>query len=184
VTLERAELEKLYLDLEKPLYNFALRWVWNPRLAEELVQEAFLRLWRYRDNVDMATVKGLLYKTLQNLALNERRKVAIRQVIPFLEFFVGEESEAVLEADAILKQDLQKMKTVLEGLPHELREILLMCEFSDMTYDEIGIALEIPAGTVASRKNRAMKMLKDEMNEDVIAVKEKAYGKLRIVQTD
>ena len=42
--LDRTELEKLYSVLEKPLYNFALRWVWNPSLAEELVQEAFLRL--------------------------------------------------------------------------------------------------------------------------------------------
>jgi RNA polymerase sigma-70 factor (ECF subfamily) len=77
------------------------------------------------------------------------------------------------------------MKLVLENLPRELREILLMCEFSDMTYDEIGVALEIPAGTVASRKNRAMKVLKDLMNgENKIEAKETGYGKLRIVQTD
>jgi RNA polymerase sigma-70 factor, ECF subfamily len=158
VILTQLELETLYSELEKPLYNFALRWVWNPSVAEELLQEAFLRVWRHRDNLERSTLKALFYKTVQNLALNERRKSYLRKNIPLLDWFI-EGQDRTLELDFIKQQNLQELKAALEALPLELKETLLLTEFSDLTQEEIGKSLGIPAGTVASRRNRALKMM-------------------------
>jgi hypothetical protein len=62
------ELEALYERLEKPVYNVVYRWVWNPEEARDIVQDTFVRLWRMRQRVEMATVEPLVYKIALNLA--------------------------------------------------------------------------------------------------------------------
>jgi RNA polymerase sigma factor (sigma-70 family) len=72
--MSRQELEEMYVTLEKPLYNFALRWTWNRALAHDIIQEAFVRVWQRKETLDKRTLKALLYKIVQNLAIDERRK--------------------------------------------------------------------------------------------------------------
>jgi RNA polymerase sigma-70 factor, ECF subfamily len=166
VALTRLELEQLYTELEVPLYNFALRWVWNPMVAEEIVHDGFVRLWRARDNLHGLTIKGLVYKTVYNLCVNELRKQKWRDAIPFIVELMAHAgpSRGLNQHDQfVLENDLVKMRTALESLSKDLREVLLMTEFSDLSYDEVATILAIPVGTVASRKNRAMKELRDRM---------------------
>lgn len=162
--ISKAELETVYRDLETSLYNFALRWVFDPALAEELVHEAFIRVWDRRDHVDLPTIKGLLFKTAQNLAINEIRKRKLRDSIPAVEWIWP--SPRHTEAAAIAEQELAKMKRRLEQLPFEVREVILLSEFSEMSLEEIGRVLGIPAGTVASRKNRGMRILREGENHE------------------
>lgn len=157
--ITRAELEKLYGSLERPLYNFALRWVWDPGLAEELVQEGFVRVWQRRDQVKPETIKSLLFKTIQNLCKNERRKRVLRESLPILEWFLKPD----LHEEFVRDQDVRRLYEALESLPSELRETLLLLQFSEMSYEEAALILEVPSGTVASRKNRAMRFLKEVM---------------------
>ena len=71
--LDKATLERLYVKLEKPMFNVVYRWLWNAGDAQDVVQEAFLKIWNVRDDVDLATVDSLLYRTALNLASNRRR---------------------------------------------------------------------------------------------------------------
>src|SRR4051812_33518438 len=126
--ITRPELERLYQELEVPLYNFALRWLWNPTSAEDIVQDAFVRLWRRRDEVMIETFKGLVFKTVYNLCLNERRKRRWLELVPWVD------SVSIARGtheDFVRLQDLGGLKDALEGLSHELREVLLMTEFSE-----------------------------------------------------
>ena len=159
MSLTRQVLEESYAELETRLYNFALRWVWSPALAEELVQEAYVKVWQRRDRVDSQTLKALLYKIVQNLALSERRKELLRRKFAGFGWLLG---ETKFDAEQLYadEQAWQTLRRAVEALPDELREVLLLCEFSDLSYDEIAGILSIPSGTVASRKNRAMNLLK------------------------
>jgi RNA polymerase sigma-70 factor (ECF subfamily) len=163
VALSREDLEHLYVKLERPLYNFALRWVWNPTLAQELVQESFVRIWSRRESVQSGTLQGLLFTTVKNLALNEIRKMRYRELLApvGLDWLLGESTD--VEQDWEKNQALAQMRRELESLPEELRETLLLCQFSEMTYEEIGRTLGVPPGTVASRRSRAMQILKQKM---------------------
>ena len=71
------DLERLYARLERPLYNVAFRWVWKAEDAQEIVQEAFLRVWRMRQRVDVETVDALIYKIAINLASSRRRSAKL-----------------------------------------------------------------------------------------------------------
>jgi len=162
VPITRSELEVLYRDLEIPLYNFALRWVFDPALAEDVVHDAFIRVWNRRDEVIITTFKGFIYKTVQNLALNEMRRRRVRSAL------IGWFEEPMQDSpdqDLALRQELKDMQKALEKLPLELRGVLLLSEFSDMDYRQISTMLGIAEGTVASRKNRALAQLREQMEE-------------------
>ena len=72
-----ADLERLYARLEKPLCNVVFRWVWNLDEAQDIVQDAFVRLWRMRERVDLDTVEPLIYTIALNLAASRRRSSKI-----------------------------------------------------------------------------------------------------------
>jgi RNA polymerase sigma-70 factor (ECF subfamily) len=158
--MSERDLEALFERLEKPVYNVLYRSVWSREAARDLVQETFLRLWRTRRTVVLDTAEPLVYRIALNLAKSKLRRrkilrwVALEKVTgamadrrdPERELFRGEEQERLREA--------------VLALPENLRRVILLCEFSDMTYEQIGEALGIPAGTVGSRRSRALRELK------------------------
>lgn len=166
-TLNRVSLESLYAELEKPLFNVVFRYLWNREEAQDLVQEAFVRLWKIKDRVEMQTVKPLVYKICVNLAATKYRRKKI------LNFFSLDKiaQESGVEYNDILeqKEEIQLLQKVIKELPSKLKETVLLTEFSDMSYDEIGKSLGIPAGTVGSRRNKAIGIMKEKFN--------KIYGK-------
>jgi len=162
MALNKRELEEFYRALETPLYNFALRWVFHPALAEDIVHDAFIRIWSRRDEVDLATLKSLLYKTIQNLALNEIRNRRVRDAVPILAWLLPVKTP---EATLLENEELEALRAGLEKLPLNLREVLLLTEFSDMSQAEIARTLDIAEGTVGSRRNRALQLLKEGNHE-------------------
>jgi RNA polymerase sigma factor (sigma-70 family) len=162
-TLNRISLESLYLELEKPLFNLVFRYLWNKEEAQDLVQEAFVKLWKIKDKVEIKTVKPLIYKICINLAVTKNRRKKI------LNFFSLDKlsNEPFDEHNDSLeqKEEIQLLKKIINELPVKLKQTVLLTEFSDMSYEEVGKALGTPAGTVGSRKNKAISILKEKFNK-------------------
>lgn len=158
-TLARVSLENLYLELEKPLFNVVFRYVWNREEAQDLVQESFVRLWKMRDRVEMPTVKPLVYKICLNLAASHLRRKKILSFVSLEK--IKEEPRAKGQHNPEQREEIQFLRKMINKLPLKLKETILLTEFSDMTYDEIGKSLGIPTGTVGSRRNKALKIIKD-----------------------
>lgn len=76
-SMREEDLEQLYARLETPVCNVVFRWVWSMDEAQDVVQDAFVRLWRMRARVDMDTVEPLIYKIALNLAASRRRSQKI-----------------------------------------------------------------------------------------------------------
>lgn len=163
VSLDRRQLEELYIRLEKPLYNIVFRWVWNREEAQDLVQEAFVRLWRMRDRVQLETVEPLVFRIALNLASNRRRAKKIRRWIA-LDSANHVASESRNSAEQLESQERdQAVRCAVEALPERLRRVILLSEFSGLTYEQIGHSLGIPPGTVGSRRNAAIKLLQQRL---------------------
>lgn len=152
-------MENLYLELEKPLFNVVFRYVWNREEAQDLVQESFLRLWKMRDRVEMPTVKPLVYRICLNLAASRLRR---KKILTFLSLDKVEEPRAKDNNNPEQKEEIQLLKKVINKLPSKIKETILLTEFSNMTYDEIGQSLSIPSGTVGSRRNKALHIIKEK----------------------
>lgn len=161
--MREADLEQLYERLERAVYNVVYRWVWNEDDAQEIVQEAFVRLWRMRERVQMGSVEPLIYRIAMNLAASRLRTRKVWRWVS-LELIRGAATpEAATDQRLIRDERQQRLRAAIEALPEDLRRIILLTEFSEMTYDQVATALSIPPGTVASRRNRAVRRLREAL---------------------
>jgi RNA polymerase sigma-70 factor, ECF subfamily len=159
--LDDRTLGELYLQLERPLYNVVYRWLWDAEEARDVVQEAFVRLWRHRRRIDLVTVRGLVYRTALNLAANRRKWRRLRRMI-------GLSSPAPpgsLPDALIAAERQQRVRRAVEALPERLRRVIVLCELGEMSYAEVAAVLAIPSGTVASRRNAAIRQLRLALDE-------------------
>ncbi len=158
--MSESDLEALYTRLEKPLYNVLYRRVWNRETARDLVQDAFVRLWKMRRKVILETVEPLIYKIALNLASSKLRRKKVLGWVPFDAVSGAVPDPGDTEEALSRSQERGRLQEAVMALPDELRNVILLCEFSGMTYGQVGAALSIPEGTVGSRRNRALTLLK------------------------
>jgi len=158
-TLDEGTFEELYRRWEKPLFNAVYRWVWDSADARDVVQEAFVKLWGMAGRVRLETVDPLLWRLALNAAAHRRRRRTLWRWLTLEK--VADLGAPCPAADEVLDEG-QRERTVrraVDELPEKLRRVVVMCEFSGLSYAEIARALEIPEGTVASRRNAALKKL-------------------------
>ena len=141
-----------------PLLNFFRRLGANSE-SEDLVQDVFLRLYRYRDRyVHNAKFTTFLYTLARHVWADRWRK--LQRILRIQE---RAKQEMITECDGNMGRVRDAMDTqqALEQLPDKLRIVLVMSICQGLRYNEIGEALGIPEGTVKSRVFLALKRLKE-----------------------
>lgn len=165
--LSAAQWQQLYKRLEKPLYNFAYRYVWAAQEAQDVVHDAFLIVWERRDQLFASTADRYLWTTVLNRARNRRRWARARQFLQLDDAADELPATQCTESEARTQQASSRLRTQIEQLPEKLRAVLLLAEFADMSYQDIAQLLDIPPGTVGSRRNLALKLLRERTEGDV-----------------
>jgi RNA polymerase sigma-70 factor (ECF subfamily) len=156
------------------LYNTAYRMTRNAQDAEDLVQETYLKAYKYYDKFEEGTnLKAWLFKILKNTFINSYRKAQLQP--PQSDFADIEESfESQISEDTtrqirnpeeellenVLDEDVQR---AVDQLPQDYRMVVLLADLEGFSYKEIGDILEIPVGTVMSRLYRGRRLLEAEM---------------------
>lgn len=152
----RAAFEELYSRYHGRLYGFFRRRLNGDQRAEDLTQDTFVALIRAVEHYERrALLRTYLYGIAMNLLLAERRKRA--KDGPALEEIT--EPSAHADSDAVLwiRQALQK-------LDESERDILMLREYEQLSYAEIGALLELPVNTVRSRLFRARMALRKQLD--------------------
>jgi len=162
--MNETDLETLYSRLEKPLYNVVYRWVWDREEARDLVQEAFARLWRMRRRVETKTVEPLVYRIALNLARSRARHRKVWRFVTFESLPDRLPDPRNQESDLAVSQEQARVRDAVLALPEKLRQVIMLCAFTDLPYDRIARILSIPEGTVGSRRNRALKRLREMLS--------------------
>lgn len=157
------------MPLFERLYNFA-RWLTHDREeAEDLVQETYVKALKGFSSFQPGTnFRAWIYRILHNTFLTSRTGLKARATVPLDEDADQEALATVKDSpERILLQrsDQTVVQDALSRLPHAHREILLLCEFEEMSYQEISAALMIPIGTVMSRLSRARRSLREAIRE-------------------
>ena len=159
--LSAASFEDLALPLFDQLYNFA-HWLTQDKAeAEDLVQETYAKALRGFSSFQGGTnFRAWMYRILRNSFLSSRTGLKTMVVL-------DEESGESLptenttpEALFLEQANREMVHEALEGLPVQFREILLLCEVEEMSYQEISETLAVPMGTVMSRLYRARQALR------------------------
>ena len=167
--MNETDLERLYSRLEKPVYNVVYRWVWDREEARDLVQEAFVRLWKMRRRVVTETAEPLVYRIALNLARSKLRRRRILRFVTFDTLQEGPGEPGNQERDLAESERRSRLHEAVLALPEELRQVITLCEFTELRYDQVAEALGIPEGTVGSRRNRALKRLRGMLSGESVA---------------
>jgi RNA polymerase sigma factor (sigma-70 family) len=155
--LDEAQWIEVYEALEKPLYNVVYRWLWDAAESQDIVQEAFLKCWRARERIRPDGVKALVYRTALRLASNQRRRKRLWRFVPL--DAAPERADAAGDGALISKPLLE----AVDGLPENLKRVLLLSELAGLSYREIADVTGVREGTVGSRRTRALALLRERL---------------------
>jgi RNA polymerase sigma-70 factor (ECF subfamily) len=167
--LQSESFEQLAMPHFERLYNFACWLTHDRQEAEDLVQETYAKALKGFSSFQPGTnFRAWIYRILRNAFLTSRTGLKATATVPLdLE---GEEDalpavEETPESILLERSDGYLVQQALEQLPVAYREVLLLCEVEEMSYQEISSALAIPMGTVMSRLSRARKALRDSLQQ-------------------
>lgn len=157
---DAAAVELLYRRHKDGIYAYLRGLTGHRESAEELLQEVFVGFLRERPSFQGdAALKSWLYTTARNKALNELRR---RPARPLAEQWLEPREARDAATDGELRRRIQ---AVLESLPPEQKEVVLLKHFQDLTFAEIAAVVGAPPDTVASRHRYAMRKLEAGLQE-------------------
>jgi RNA polymerase sigma-70 factor (ECF subfamily) len=142
----------LFDRYQAPLFNFYSKLTGDRTLSEDLVQEVFLRILKYRQSYRPGTpFRAWIYQIARNARVDHFRK------FPHQTALEPEMLPPVLPRDSAQElQEAQLLQRALMQLPEEKREILLLCRFQELKYQEIAELLGCELATVKTRIHRAL----------------------------
>ena len=165
--------EEEFLPQIDSLYNFAYHLTYNEEDANDLVQETYLKAYRFIDKYDIGTnAKAWLFKILKNAFINQYRKkskqpnrVDYEEIISYHDGEDGSYSSYLdLREEMFQTMMGDEVTNAINALPVDFRTVILLCDIEGFTYEEIAKIIDIPIGTVRSRLHRARNMLKEQLS--------------------
>lgn len=163
---ERARFEASYREHRASVLRLLRGRVGNPEDAADLMQEAYLRILRYRD-CGAASLKPLLLKTAMNLAASHRIRACSRMPhIPWDEVELVAQASS-LDEDLDRDQRMQELLAAVAALPHRCREIFLLRLLHGLRQREIAERCGISTRRVEQQLARAQSLIRDHVRASV-----------------
>jgi RNA polymerase sigma-70 factor (ECF subfamily) len=177
----RSEFEREALVHLDSMYGAAYRLTRNARDAEDLVQDAVLRAYRFWDSFEKdSNCKAWLLRILTNTFINEyQRKKRSREVLDAAAAEQDATDGVLIHAGAQLQRNAEQVlversvsddvQRALEALPDDFRTAVVLCDIEGLSYKEIAEIMECPVGTVMSRLFRGRRLLQSSLREFALA---------------
>ena len=157
---------KVYDDHSEALYRHAYFRVFSKSLAEELVQEAFLRYWEYSESgKEVLNPKAFLYRTLTNLIIDKSRRKKESSLDELMEDSDWAEPGVSEEGIHETKFMFEEVKSVMSSLPKEVSDLIVMKYVDDMDIREIAAVLKTSPNNTSVKLHRALERLKKAVLE-------------------
>lgn len=156
------------------LCHFAGTYVKHLDIADEIVQETFIKVWEVRSILDPhQSLKAFLYRCVHNNCVNYIKKVKvssrlsedyIREMKYRMQILEQNDSDDLFEkmAEDKLESAVQK---AIDELPQQCREIFLLCRFKGLSYQQTADKLSISVNTVKTQLSRAMQKIRSAMEQ-------------------
>ena len=167
---DKRKFEEAYLRYNKVCYNFALDILNDPKLAEDAVHDAFLRLYNHLDKIDDGSSRrtgNYIITIVKNLCFTQRKKKDSK-IIPLQDYDL--DSNGLL-TDSLVDEvvtyiEIDRMRREIDSLPDSLKEPLVLKYYNDLSNSEIGEILDVSADVVAVRIFRAKQKLAERLNKN------------------
>ncbi|MFK8102055.1 MAG: sigma-70 family RNA polymerase sigma factor [Saprospiraceae bacterium] len=155
------------------LYNFAFHLTYSEDDANDLVQEAYMKAFRFIDKyIEGTNAKAWLFKILKNAFINQyRKKVKQPTKVDFEDIVSYHDEDKQQSSYQDLREEIYKnimgdeVTNAVNSLGLDFRTVILLCDIEGFSYEEIAKIIDIPIGTVRSRLHRARNMLKTKLRQ-------------------
>jgi len=153
-------LGSLFEKYQTPLFNFFLRLTWDRQLSEDLVQDVFFRILKFRQTYRGDTpFTTWMYQIARNVRVDSYRKRKPESAMN--EELASSADTRPSPAEQLQTSEQEKLlRRALARLPEDRRELLILTRYQNLTYEQIAELLDCQAGTVKTRVYRAMQELK------------------------
>jgi len=161
---ECGTIEELFAALESPLLAYALRLTGDASVAEDMVQDAFMKLHAQFD--DVREPRRWLYRTVHNLALNHRRNMA--KIVP-LEFPGSRDTAESADPEPLPDEKIARLEGIglvrlsLKSLDERSRELVRLKFNDELSYKEISALTGLSIGNVGYLLHHALKAIAEEL---------------------
>ena len=154
-----ATIEDLFRLNYRPLCMFALHYLQNADLVEDVVQECFTVLWeKLEQGADVANRRAYLYMSVRNRCLDHLRRKGLptESLKPYDTYGIIDDDDA--EERSVMEA---KLWTAIDSLPEKCRQVFLMSKRDGLKYEEIAEELGLSVNTVRNQISKALNVLKN-----------------------
>lgn len=158
-TLRQTDIEDLFRYNYRPLCMYALHYLQDMDLVEDVVQECFTTLWeKLEQGSQVANRRAYLYMTVRNRCLDHLRRKGIQteSLKPYDTYGIIDDDDAQERS-----QIEAKLWTAIDSLPEKCREVFLMSKRDGLKYEEIAQELGLSVNTVRNQISKALSVLKN-----------------------
>ncbi len=175
---DRVRFEEEAIGLADQVYQVARRLVGSREEAEDLMQETYARAFRsWRSYTPGTNMRAWLLRILANLNIDRGRRqqrTPASQPLEEGDYYLynrleSSTSENVDEERVIERLSQDDVVTALSEVPHDFRDVVVLVDIGQFSYQEAAQILDIPVGTVMSRLHRGRRILKRNLAEGVVA---------------
>ncbi|MEQ6167633.1 sigma-70 family RNA polymerase sigma factor [Ekhidna sp. MALMAid0563] len=161
------------------MYNFAYRLTFDEDDAKDLVQDTYMKAYRFINSFQEGTnAKAWLYRILKNSFINDYRKKSKQPAkVDYQEveqFYNSEDtpSNATIDLRLETTKDMigDEISNALNSLAVDFRTVVILCDLEGFTYEEMAKILDIPIGTVRSRLHRARNLLREKLGSYALSM--------------
>ncbi|GAA4377948.1 RNA polymerase sigma-70 factor [Hymenobacter koreensis] len=158
-----AFMQALFKGYYRPLGNVIFRVVQDRDVAEDLLQDVFLRVWNNRDTlVISSTYKAYLYRAAMNAALRHTERS--KRQVAWDDANVAEPSANTTDEGLNGHEAEQAVAEALETLPPQCRAVFLMSRQEGLSYQQIAEALDVAPKTVENQMGKALRLLRQQLS--------------------
>ena len=161
-TKELIDFRKIFDQYYDGIRNFIYYKTGDIDLADDIVQEVFLKVWNIRTQVKPETVKALLYTIAENITKNYFRHQQV--VYNFASNYVHEERPEEADYDLRKEEFHQHLQKTLSEIPEKARLVFLMNRIDGLTYNEIADRLNLSVKAIEKRMSEALGIIKEKIN--------------------
>jgi RNA polymerase sigma-70 factor (ECF subfamily) len=169
---ERA-FNKLYSTCFRPIYRRIFSLVKDEAIADELVQDLFLKLWQKREDIDpQQSFEAYLFTIAQHLVYDHFRRIAKNKRL--VARLLLNATDYYLHSDILLetKESRELLQKAIDQLSPQRREVFTRCKIEGKTYEETSLELGISVPTVNSHMTQSMKLVREYLlkNQDIVLI--------------
>jgi RNA polymerase sigma-70 factor (ECF subfamily) len=175
--LDRVRFEEEAIDLSDQVYQVARRLVRTREEAEDLMQETYARAFRnWKSFTPGTNLRAWLLRILTNLNIDRGRRQQRAPAMQALEegdYYLYNRLESTTgdgsdEARVVERLSQDDVVAALSEVPHDFRDVVVLVDIGEFSYQEAAQILDIPVGTVMSRLHRGRRILKRELADSVV----------------